>query len=233
MAGLADLATASQIAGAIDQMRFDRTIMSFEFKPSIGIVAKRLMQFGEEFENMHEPLDDSIEKVMTVSILENFMSGGRPDWEDLSPNTIAKREKQGAGSMILVRSGSLAEVASSKKIWSIGKATAVVRDLPSRVWYGKVHQAGQAGTSFGAGNWFDKYKNAAKKVLGPEASDKEVEDHAFKLFDKRTLQHGAAPRATPKIPARPFIMFQDEDIDAIELIFVEWIEEKIREAGLR
>jgi len=34
MAGLADLVTASQMAAAIDMMRFDRTITGFEFKPS-------------------------------------------------------------------------------------------------------------------------------------------------------------------------------------------------------
>lgn len=233
MAGLADLATASQIAAAVDGIRFDLSIMSFEFKPSLGIVAKRLQQFGEELQDLHEPLTRGIEDVMTISILENFMSGGRPAWDSLSPDTVRRREKESAGSLILVRTGSLAEVASSKGVWSIGKASATIRDLPGKVWYGKVHQAGQAGNAFSGGNWFKKYQNAASKALGPEASDKERDDLAYKMFDKRTLAHGAAPRGKSNIPARPFAVFQEEDIEAIQLIFVEWIEEKIREAGLR
>jgi len=132
-----------------------------------------------------------------------------------------------------VCSSDLADVASSVGIWSIGKTTATIRDLPGKVWYGKVHQAGQSGNEFAGGNWFDKYKKAARKAAGPEEDDEEVTKLAYKMFDQRLLKHGPAPHATPAIPARPFAVFQDEDIDAIQLIFIEWIEEKIREAGLR
>jgi len=233
MAGLEDLLVASQMAAAIDMMRFDTHITAFEFKPSLGIVAKRFMELGEEFQDMSVPLKRGIKDVMTISILENFMSGGRPSWPELSESTLRQRAEKGEGTMLMVRSGSLAEVASSEGIWSVGKTSAAVRDLPDSVWYGKVHQAGQEGNSFGGGKWFDKYKKAASSALGPEADRDEVEKLAFKMFDKRTLKHGAAPRSTPDIPARPFILFQDEDIDAIQLIFIEWIEEKIVMAGLR
>ena len=233
MAGLADLVTASQMAAAIDMMRFDRTITGFEFKPSIGIAAKRLQMFGESLEDMTDPLTRSVKDVMTISILENFMTGGRPTWDSLSENTLARRAKDGSGTMLMVRTGALAEAASSVGIWSIGKTSATIRSLPRNVWYGYVHQAGQQGNSYSGGNWFQKYQNAARKSLGSEASKKEVDELAFKIFDKRTTVHGAAPRSTPSIPARPFVMFQDEDIDAIELIFVEWLEMKVAEAGLR
>jgi phage gpG-like protein len=233
MAGLADLATASQLAAAIDLVRFDFQITAFEFKPSLGIVAKRLQQFGDEFADMRVPLTMSVENVMTVSILENFMSGGRPAWDSLAPSTVAKRQKLNAGSMILVRSGSLADVASSVGIWSIGRTSATIRDLPGNVWYGRVHQGGLTGNQFAGGNWFQKYQTAARKALGSEVEDDEVNGLAFKMFDKRLLSHGPAPKGSAPIPARPFAVFQDEDIDAIQLIFIEWIEAKIREAGLR
>jgi phage gpG-like protein len=233
MAGYADLATASQIAAAIDMIRFDRAITSFEFQPSLGIVAKRLTQFGEEFSDMRDPLKKSIKDVMTISILENFISGGRPDWEELAYDTLKRRAKEGSGTMILVRTGNLAEVASSEGVWSVGKQSATIRDLPDRVWYGKIHQAGLAGSQFAAGNWFKKYQAAARKSLGPDEDDAEVDKLAYKMFDKRLLSHGPAPKGAPEIPARPFAVFQDEDIDAIENIFVDWIEEKVREAGLR
>lgn len=230
---LADLITASAIAGAIDSIRFDKVITSFEFSPSIGIVAKRLAEFAEELEDTREPLQRSVRDVMTVSILENFMSSGRPKWEELAEATKQKRAKENAGSMILVRTGTLADAASSEGIWSIGKTTAAVRKLPEKAWYGNIHQAGHEGGALGGGNWFKKYREAAKKVLGPEATKKEIDTKAYELFDLRQKQHGPAPAGSSSIPARPFIMFQDEDIDAIENIFVDWIEEKIQEAGLR
>jgi phage gpG-like protein len=220
--------SAAQIAGAIDGMRFDRAIESFEFKPSLGIVAKRMQMLGDEFKDMREPLKQGITDVMTISILENFVSGGRPAWDALSEDTLKRHAKEGAG-MVLVRTGALAEAASSPGIWSIGAFSATIRDLPKNVWYGKVHQAGVEGNEFGGGNWFEKYKTAARKILGPEEDDEEVTKAAYKIFDQRTIKHGAAPRGTPTIPARPFAVFQEEDIDAIQLIFVTWIEAKVEE----
>jgi phage gpG-like protein len=220
--------SAAQIAGAIDGIRFDKAITSFEFKPSLGIVAKRLQMLGDEFKDMREPLRKGVTDVMSISILENFVSGGRPAWDALSQDTLKRHATQGAG-MVLVRTGALAEAASSPSIWSIGAFSATIRDLPEKVWYGKVHQAGLEGNEFAGGNWFDKYKKAARKVLGPDEDEEEVTKTAYKIFDQRTLKHGAAPRGVPTIPARPFAVFQEEDIDAIQLIFVAWIEAKVAE----
>jgi phage gpG-like protein len=131
--------------------------------------------------------------------------------------------------MTLVRTGSLAEVASSEGIWSVGRTAAVIKDLPEKVWYGKVHQGGLAGNQFSGGNWFKKYEKAARKIAGPDEDEQEVTKLAYKIFDKRMLSHGPAPTAQSDIPARPFAMFQEEDIDAIQIIFAEWVEEKVRE----
>lgn len=232
MAGLADMVTASQIAASIDLIRFDRAITGFEFKPSIGIAARKFAELADEFGDLSDPLKKSVQDIMTISILENFMSGGRPSWPAMSENTRQKREKNGSGTMLMVRTGSLAETASSMGIWSIGKTAAVIKDLPNNVWYGKIHQAGQAGNEYSGGNWFQKYQMAAAKTLGREASKKEIDDLAFKIWGKRSDTHGPAPVGQPEIPARPFIMFQEEDIDAIQNIFAEWVEEKVMEAGL-
>jgi phage gpG-like protein len=222
--------TAAAIAGAVDKIRFDRHIESFKFNPSLGIVAKQLAALGEEFKDAREPLTKSITTVMMPSIKANFMSGGRPEpWEDLTYYTVKRRK--GSATPILVRTGALAAGASSLGIWSIGSTTAAVRDLPGKIWYGKVHQGGSAGSEFGAGNWFDKYKAAARKIEGPEASEDEVTKTAYKIFDKRVVHHGIAPGGSSDIPARPFILFQDEDIDAIQVIFAEWVEEKAITVG--
>jgi phage gpG-like protein len=229
MAGIEDLMTASQIAGAIDNIRFDGMITAFEFQPSIGIMAKKFAALADELQDLRVPLTESIVEVMEISILENFMSGGRPTWDDLSPVTVGIRAKQSSGTLILVRSGKLAEAASSLGIWSIGKSTATVRDLPADVWYGKVHQAGYGGSQFSGGNWFKKYQSAARKAVGPDEDQKTVDELAYKMFDKRLNSHGPAPRGASPIPARPFIMFQDEDIDAIQNIFAKWVEKKVEE----
>lgn len=228
MAGIGSMVTAAQIAASIDRLRFDKRITAFEFKPSLGIVAKQLDAFGEAIKDMREPLTKSVREVMGPSIQQNFVSGGRPTWEPLSPATLARRKDDGA---ILVRTGSLGNVASSPRIWSIGSTSATIRDLPEKVWYGKVHQEGHAGDQFSGGNWFKKYQTAARKIAGPDEDDKTVDEIAFKLFDKRIVSHGPAPKGSPSIPARPFAVFQDEDLDDIQLIFAEWLEDKLRTVG--
>ena len=229
MAGLGDMNTAAQMAAAVDLIRFDKVLESFQFKPSIGISAKRFANLADELEDTREPLRRAVREVMTLSILENFVSGGRPKWDELSAQTLARHGKEGAGT-ILIRTGALADAASSESIWSIGKTTAAVRSLPGNVWYGYVHQAGQEGNEYSGGHWFKKYEDAARKSLGSKASAGEIQKLATKIWGQRSATHaGAEGAGIPEIPARPFIMFQDEDIDAIELIFVDWLETKILE----
>jgi phage gpG-like protein len=227
MAGLEDMVTASQIAASIDGLRFDKAITGFEFKPSLGIVAKQIDLFGADIRSMREPLQRSIKEVMIPSFAANFAAGGRPTWDDLSPATVARR---GSARPILIQSGALAKVMSQQNIWSVGPTTATIKSLPQKVWYGNVHQGGHGGGGLAAGNWFAKYQNAARKMLGSEAEDHEVTAQAFKMFDKRLVSHGLAP-ADVTIPARPFALFQEEDIDAIQYIFAEWLEERLQRIG--
>lgn len=231
----------AQIAEAVGKIRFDRHLERFEFKPSLGIVAKQLEKLGEELQDMREPLTDAVKDIMQYSILENFMSGGRPEkWEGLTRYTVKRRN--GKAEPILVWTGALAEGGSSPSIWSIGKQTAVIRDLPQKIWYGKVHQSGIEGTSDGeqSGNWMDKYRSEAKK-LAPRANARDIDKLAMKLSDpifrkKQGLSassSGGGSNDTATVPARPWAMFQEEDIDNIEIIFALWIEEKVDEFARR
>lgn len=233
--------SVAQIADAIGKIRFDRHLERFEFKPSIGIVASQLTAFADELQDMHEPLKKSVEDVMQYSILENFMTAGRGTWEELTLYTVRKRK--GKAEPILVWSGALAEGGSSPKIWSIGAKTALIRDLPKKIWYGKVHQAGAEGGGGGSGrmegDWMDKYRREARQMAPRGATEEQIEKTAGKLSDpifrqklglkQMTETSGGTDSAT--IPARPWAVFQDEDIDAIEQIFVEWVEDKLREVG--
>jgi phage gpG-like protein len=228
VAGFQDMVTASQIAASIDGIRFDKAITGFEFKPSLGIVAKQIDTLGADIRSMREPLKRSIREVMIPSFATNFATGGRPTWDALSESTVKMR---GSDRPILIRTGALAKVMSQQNIWSVTTTSATIRSLPAKVWYGTVQQGGHGGGSLAAGNWFAKYQNAAKKMLGGEASDHEVNAAAFNMFDKRLVTHGLAP-ADVTIPARPFAVFQEEDIDAIQIVFAEWLEARLQRVGL-
>jgi phage gpG-like protein len=230
--GAADFVTPSMIAGAVQKLKFNKSIQSFEFKPSLGIVAKAVDRWAIDIRSFREPLKRSIQQVMIPSFRKNFATGGRPPWDPLAEPTIRKRNF--SAWPILVRSGKLSRGVTTLKIWTITPAAATIKDLPDRIWYGKVHQAGYEGDSnmLGGGKWFDKYKNAARRVLGEDATDKEVTDLGMKMFDKRMLAHGSPPGAGADIPARPFAVFQDEDLDDIQEIFADWLIERARRAGV-
>jgi phage gpG-like protein len=228
MAGFEGMITASEIAASVGRIRFDRAIGAFEFKPSLGIVAKDVERFGIDIRSMREPLTRSIRQVMVPSIRKNFQVGGRPGWEPLSAATIRQR---GDAWPILVRSKRLRRGVTTIKVWSITRTAATIRDLPDRIWYGKVHQAGSSGNAFGGNKWFKPYQKKAAELLGPEADQKEIDELAFKIFDRRLIKHGPAPAATADIPARPFAVFQDEDLDDIQEVFADWLEERARRVG--
>lgn len=229
---IGDTVTASMVASAVQKIRFDKSITRFEFQPSLGIVAKAVDRWAIDIRSFREPLKRSIQQVMIPSFKKNFATGGRPPWEGLSENTIKKRNF--SAWPILVRSGALRRGVTTLKIWSITPASATIKDLPDRIWYGKVHQGGYEGDEamIGGGKWFDKYRNAARQVLGDDADEREVNKLGLRMFDKRLLAHGASPGARADIPARPFAVFQDEDLDDIQEIFADWLIERARRAGV-
>src|SRR5690348_15723687 len=90
---------------------------------------------------------------MIPSIRRNFDAGGRPRWTPLSENTIAARAAAGFGPKpILVRTGLLRRTMGQQNIWTVDREKAYIQDLPDKIWYGKVHQAG---ATFRAGSGFN------------------------------------------------------------------------------
>ena len=219
---------------AASGLRLDTNITSvnWSFKPSVGIVARDVDRLGLAISDFKVPLTRSVENVMIPSIRQNFVVGGRPSWEPLSTETEYRRESKGFGSgPTLVRTGALQRAATSLDIWSIGSAFATVKALPEEVAYGAVHQGG---ASVGSTNSFSKWIQRAKSELGKQASVREVTSFAFSLMDtaRSGKKHYAAPGAGIyhegegiHIPARPFIVIQDEDGEEIEAIFAVWLEE--------
>jgi len=171
--------------------------LKFDFQPSIGISAKRLETFGMDIRSFREPLKRSIQRVLAPSFHTNFADQGRPDhWQPLADDTVKIR---GSASPILVRTGLLARTIRQFNIWSINQTQAAITDLPQKVWYGKIQQAG--------------YGQASKGTL------KRLQQHGAA---------GAKGAAKVAIPARPFVLIQDpDDYDAIEKVFEEWLIERM------
>lgn len=222
------------IAGAVSMLRFD-TIKSikWDIRPSVGIVAKDVERLGLDIRSFRTPLEAIVRTVMIPSIRANFASQGRPPWTPLAESTVVAR---GSATPILKRKGLLEKRATQFNIWDIGLTSATIRSLPSDVFYGVYHQAGaerdtgsggagltqHAPGSKGANALIAKFLPKAAKELGPKASAKHIKARALGM---------ALDTGTWSLPARPFIMYQDEDIPKMEEIFGLWMTERARRVG--
>jgi phage gpG-like protein len=157
---------------------------------------------------------------MMPSIRKNFDVGGRPEpgWEPLADYTV---EVRGSAQPILVRSGALKRTASSFNIWSIGETSAAIKQLPSTVWYGNIHQEG-----------YGSLGQKARKLLGGQASAASVAEVASRLFEQSGATREKGRRETKfVIPQREFALFQESDIEKIQEIFADWMEDRADQVG--
>jgi phage gpG-like protein len=225
------------IAGAVSMLRFD-TIKSikWDIRPSVGIVAKDVNRLGMDIRSFKDPLRDIVRQVMIPSIRKNFTSEGRPQWQQLAVSTIVARK--GAAHPILKRTGTLAARATQLNIWSIGETTATIRSLPQDAFYGVYHQAGASRETGGGVNTntdammkmgvkesnalLKRFLPKAAKELGPKATPRQVKARAIGM---------SMDAGTWNLPARPFIMYQDEDITKMEFIFGLWMERRAKRVG--
>lgn len=113
--------------------------VDLKFRPSIGIMARKLDTLGANLRNFKQPLKESVKDVVIPSIRRNFDAGGRPKWVPLAAQTI-KRKK--GDRRPLIRTGNLRRQMGYLKIWDIDNEKAMITDLPQSIWYGKVHQGG-------------------------------------------------------------------------------------------
>jgi phage gpG-like protein len=198
-------------------LRFDRVLYAgWSFYPAPGIVAKDVKKLGLDLQSFRVPLTSAIKLVVIPSIRKNFAVGGRPEpgWEPLAEYTIKVR---GTAWPILVRSGALKRAATSFSIWTVGKESASIRSLPSSVWYGNLHQAG-----------YGSLGSIARRELGAMASREDIEERVHELFMGARPPHKQTKFV---IPQREFAMFQEQDVEKIQEIFVEWMEAQADKVG--
>jgi phage gpG-like protein len=180
--------------------------IDLKFEPSVGILARKVDKLGMDIRSFREPLTRSVREVMVPSIRMNFDVGGRPAWEPLHEFTVKKKKGNAAP---LIRTGALRRVASQINIWTISSESAMITDLPQSVWYGKVHQAGHGATGM-----------VTKRIFNPMTK-------RYTEFEEEGTEAGSGA-----IPARPFVVLQEQDVIAIERVFADWLGERIAANGL-
>jgi phage gpG-like protein len=187
---------------------------SYAFEPSIAITTGRIDKLGLDIRSFREPLQRAVREVMTKSIHTNFAQQGRPEaWEELSEDTWRRRASEGwSGGGILLKSGALQRVASQQNIWTISTTSATIRDLPQKVWYGKVHQQGaekgaKVTSSKKTGGFTAHLARGGKAGSGTSV--------------------GGSGRGYVSIPQRQFLIIQEEDHEAIVEIFRKWLAERV------
>jgi phage gpG-like protein len=213
-------------SGLTQGLRIDQDILAFEFTPTIGILARDIDKLGVDIRSFREPLERAVKEVMIPSIQKNFERGGRPAWAPLSEVTLEIRAREGSGSRKLIRSGNLKKNMSYMTMWDINGERAIIKDLPDRVWYGKIHQAGYGSMSSRISSQVSRAARGGQRISADEASRRAISD-----LDK-ALRSGQRQRSAATIPARPFVMIHPEDEDDIRQVFDEWFEERMRGVGL-
>jgi phage gpG-like protein len=151
------------------------------------LLSELVRRLGDMTPAMNAVGEDVVESVMT-----NFERGGRPQWPKLSEATIRQRSRLGKWpGMILVRSG-----AAGGLMGSIHHSPAPTRVIISaNKKYAALHQFGAAKGEFGA-----------KDVI--------VHGHTRRTkYGKVSVRQHSRRQLMPwgNIPARPFLMVQDED----------------------
>lgn len=184
------------------------TFANITFEPTIGIAAGRIDKLGIDIRSFHEPLKRAIKEVMIPSFFINFDVGGRPRWAPLSEGTMEVRKHWGyQGIAPLLWTHKLFRVTQQQNIWTVGKDSAYIADLPSKVWYGKIHQAGMEGHR---GVWPGSKTGTPHAGVGGRPGGK---------------------REVAAIPARPFLVIQPQDRDAITVVFAKWLDERVARAS--
>jgi phage gpG-like protein len=178
------------------------------FTPTLAMSAKNFNTLDLDIRSFREPLKRSIQGVIAPSIQKNFLKGGRPDsWVPLSEATLMIKGRDAASkyptSDPLLRTGLLYRTMGQYNIWTVTMVQAAILNLPDKIWYGALHQAGYGAATAAdvAGDTSEGFMSMIEGVIG------------------------GGHRA--HIPARPFAMVQDEDLDAIEVIWEIWLNERI------
>ena len=188
-------------------IRFDNMVnLGFDFQPSLALSARQFDKLDVDIRSFREPLKRSIQRVIAPSIGQNFIAHGRPEgWVPYADATVEMKMRDPKNKFgpedILRRSGLLWKTMQQYNIWTVTQTQAAILSLPSKIWYGGLHQAGFGVTAA-------HVQPAKGMFLSPEE-----------------LRASAANKVS--IPARPFAMFQNQDLDRVQEVFADWLQERV------
>lgn len=174
-------------------------------------VQKLLAQIQKKLSNPKSAMSE-IGEIVQGSIQKNFEQGGRPAWKPLAASTIAQRQriKKWPG-QILVRTG----VAGGLMGGINYRAFKDRVELSANKEYATTHQFGAAKGSFGTVEAQIKtHVRRISRAFGKPIKPRAVEVKAHKRM--MTMPWG-------NIPARPFMMVQEEDWDEIRESLAEFL----------
>ena len=148
-----------------------------------------------------------IGEIVRTSVVKNFEVGGRPRWKPLSPVTLARRK----GSKILYRQGPAGGLLGSIH-YKADKDRVVIG---TNKVYAAVHQFGAKKGSFGTVT--ETVKAHMRRIT--QAFGRPVKPH--KISVRAHTRQAKLPWGN--IPARPYLMIQEEDWQEIRESLLEFI----------
>jgi len=180
----------------------ERTGLTLQMKGDKELKAL-LKRMQEKAKDLSPPLK-SIKMGLIASIDRNFREEGRPDkWQSLSPATLARRRKAGAGAKILQDTGRLKMSITAYSDKTMAKAG-------TNVPYAAIHQYG--GTI-----------KIPPMIIRP----KNVKALHFFMDGKEVFcKFARLPERNVRIPARPFMLIQDEDMEDYKLLILNHLRSK-------
>lgn len=121
--------------------------VGYSFVPYPEIIAASVEKMGLDVRSFRVPLTQAVQQVVIPSMQENFSQGGRPTWQSVSEATDLIKGNLGFSDTPLVRTGTLKQNMTYLSLWTIDTEQAAIMDLPDRIAYGGIHQAGSSTTS--------------------------------------------------------------------------------------
>ena len=170
-------------------------------------IDRALVNLGRELQRPEKALNE-IGLLMIASVNKNFEEQGRPQkWIPLSPMTVAMRRNKDKSKIKILQDSGILRGSIAYKVTEDGKGVAVGTNKK----YGEVHQFG--GTSH----------IPARTIVPRKAQALRFVINGKIVYAKKVNQKSRIA----VIPRRPFLLFQDEDIENIRSIFLEDLENEI------
>jgi phage gpG-like protein len=193
------------------------------FQAATYVYAADIDKLGAQFKSWKEPLMKSLMDVVMPSIKMNFAAQGRPAWPPLAKSTVVSRMRKGfARGPILVRTGLLRKVATSRQVWKVepqfrgpgsDSLNFQINYFNQRVPYGRPNQIGAERSAA------YKAKRGSRGTIRTTIIGSTADPFGFS-HEEATFNPFAVTFHTP---ARPFIMLQPRDEIEIMEIFSEYL----------